>query len=59
MAFEERTEEKTCSACGTLHRLRWARLPVRELTTVKCCACGHVMFRGKSVRDYYEVQLAS
>ncbi len=56
MAFEEGIQELTCPACGTLHKARWARQPVRELATVECCACGSDMFRGKSLRDYYDVQ---
>ena len=58
MAFEEGTEQMTCPSCDALHQVRWSRMPVRDLMSVECAACGAVMYRGKTVRDYFEVRPA-
>lgn len=59
MAFEERTVQMTCPACETNHAVRWARMPVREISTVKCIKCDTVMFHGNTVLDYHQVRLAA
>ncbi len=57
MAFEDSTEVMTCHACKADHSVKWSRMPVRERLTVRCKACGDVLFEGNTVRDYYDVIL--
>lgn len=57
MAFEEGSDAMTCPSCGSRHRAKWYRLPLREPFMVQCQRCPSVMRRGKSWKDYEEVTL--
>ena len=59
MAFQEGTETLTCPHCGTHHKASWHRLPVRDEQLVRCKACRKPMLHGKSVKDYFDVELAN
>lgn len=57
MAFEEGNEELACRSCGAAHQLRWSRNIFREISTVNCLKCGGIVYHGKSLRDYFSVDL--
>ena len=57
MAFETGTETLACPTCSAKHVALWSRMPVKELATVHCQACGGIVHRSNTVRDYYDVQL--
>jgi hypothetical protein len=57
MAFEEGTDRLICPDCGAEHVAKWSRMPVREMQTVGCKACGGILFKGRTVHDYFEVDL--
>jgi hypothetical protein len=57
MAFEEGRDTLICEHCGAKHKARWYRLPVREEQSIRCKACGDILRQGKSIRDYFNVEL--
>jgi DNA-directed RNA polymerase subunit RPC12/RpoP len=52
MGFETGKAVMTCSQCGTVHEVRWSRMPVKEATVVRCTACRAKMFDRNTTHDY-------
>ena len=57
MAFEEGSDTLICNHCGARHKACWYRLPVREEQSVRCKVCRNALTKGKSIRDYFNVEL--
>jgi hypothetical protein len=57
MAFQEGTDEIVCRECGAVHTARWYRMPVKEVLTIRCKACGGVAFAANTLREYTDVTL--
>lgn len=58
MAFEDRTDELTCQACGAKHVAKWSRMPMKEPHRIGCRRCRAILVEGASVRDYHDVYLS-
>ena len=58
MAFETGTETLVCPTCSAKHVALWSRMPLKELATIHCQACGVIVHQSNTVRDYFEVLLA-
>lgn len=57
MAFDGKTEFLTCPGCNAVHKARWYRMPVKEHQTIRCKACGNIIFQGNSIKDFADVKL--
>lgn len=57
MAFETGTETLVCPTCNAQHLAHWSRMPVKELASIRCQACGAIVHQSNTVRDYFDVQL--